>query len=324
MRLVTLADGSRPAALATDGDVDRVLDLSGIASSTLAVLTDDALLDAAREAVSSADAATVPARDEVRLAAPVVPGKIICIGYNYRGHVSAKSSLDAPDPEFPDVFVKTPNVLRGPDDVVEIPAQSEHVDYEGEIALVIGRTALNVPEEDALSYVAGYTLFDDITARDWQDRTSQWTLGKNFDGFGPLGPAVVTPDEIADPADLVVEVVREGQVTVSQSTSTLIFPFARLIHYVTQAITLEPGDIISTGTPQKLPEAGAAHRPLASGDAVTVRVAGIGELTTTATPRATAPRRRSRPAACTSSRASRRTRRAPRRLAATPTACSTP
>lgn len=179
------------------------------------------------------------------------------------------------------MFLKGANVLRGPDEPVDIPSQSEHVDYEGEIALVIGKTARNVSEQDALDHVAGYTLFDDITARDWQDRTSQWTLGKNFDGFGPLGPAVVTPDEIDDIGDLTVEVVREGEVTVSQSTSTLIFPFPRLIHYVSQAITLEPGDIISTGTPQKLPEAGEKHRPLAPGDQVTVRVAGMGELTTT-------------------------------------------
>ena len=151
------------------------------------------------------------------------------------------------------------------------------------------RRALAV--DDALDHVAGYTLLNDVSARDWQNRTSQWTLGKNFDGFAPLGPAVVTADEIPDPTDLLVEAVRDGQVTLSQSTSTLIFPFAELVAYISQAVTLRPGDVISTGTPQKLATAFATHRPLADGDEVTIRAAGIGELTTrfVAPPSAGAP-----------------------------------
>ena len=131
-----------------------------------------------------------------------------------------------------------------------------------------------------MDYVAGYALFNDVSDRDWQGRQSQWELGKCFDGFGPLGPTLVTVDEIADPHDLLVEVVRDGEVTVSQSTSTMIFSFAYVVHYLSQVMTLEVGDIISTGTPQKLPHALEAHRPLAHGDAVTVRVGGLGELTT--------------------------------------------
>jgi 2-keto-4-pentenoate hydratase/2-oxohepta-3-ene-1,7-dioic acid hydratase in catechol pathway len=132
-----------------------------------------------------------------------------------------------------------------------------------------------------MDHVAGYTLFNDVTARDWQRRTSQWALGKSFDTFGQLGPWIVTSDSVADPHDLLVEVVRDGVVTVSQSTSTMIFSMAYIVHYLSTVMTLEPGDIISTGTPQKLPEAQESHRALGDGDSVTIRVSGIGELTTT-------------------------------------------
>jgi 2-keto-4-pentenoate hydratase/2-oxohepta-3-ene-1,7-dioic acid hydratase in catechol pathway len=138
-----------------------------------------------------------------------------------------------------------------------------------------------VPLDSALDYVAGYTLFNDVSDREWQGRSSQWELGKCFDGFGPLGPELITADDVVDPQDLLVEVVRDGIVTVSQSTSTMIFSMAYIVHYLSQVMTLEPGDIISTGTPQKLPQALENHQPLAHGDAVTIRVAGLGELTTT-------------------------------------------
>lgn len=283
MRLITYAaaSGPRPAALTDD---DRVVDLGPVDPGAVAprleeVLADPAALDAARTAVDAASGA-LPALGEVRLRPPVVPGKILCLGYNYRGHVPAGADASAPDPEHPDVFVKTPNTLRGPDDAVELPPASDDVDYEGEIALVIGRRAHRVPLERALDHVAGYTLFDDVSARDWQSRSSQWELGKCFDGFGPLGPWITTADAVPDPHDLLLEVVREGVVTVSQSTSTLVFGMGFLVHRLSQVMTLEPGDVISTGSPQKLPEALAAHRPLADGDEVTIRVAGLGELTT--------------------------------------------
>ncbi len=131
-----------------------------------------------------------------------------------------------------------------------------------------------------MDHVAGYTLFNDVTARDWQRRTSQWALGKSFDTFGPLGPWIVTSDAVADPHDLLVEVVRDGVVTVSQSTSTMVFSMAFLVHHLSQVMTLDAGDVISTGSPQKLATVQDAHTPLAPGDAVTIRVAGIGELTT--------------------------------------------
>ncbi|HEX5859099.1 MAG TPA: fumarylacetoacetate hydrolase family protein [Microbacterium sp.] len=284
MRLVTFAapDGDRPGALVSSDAGDRLLELP--AERLEDVLADPAALADARATIAGLtadEASALPLAAGATLRPPVRPGKILCLGYNYRGHVPDGADVSAPDPEYPDVFVKTPNVLTGPDDPVPLPTASADVDYEGEIAIVIGRRAHEVPLEDAMDHVAGYTLFNDVSARDWQSRSSQWELGKCFDGFGPLGPAIVTADEIADPHTLLLEVERDGIVTVSQSTSTMVFSVPFLVHYLSRVMTLEPGDVISSGTPQKLPEALADHRPLAHGDAVTVRVTGLGELTTT-------------------------------------------
>ncbi|WP_244231726.1 fumarylacetoacetate hydrolase family protein [Rathayibacter sp. VKM Ac-2804] len=282
MRLVRFesAEGARTGVVLDgdgdgdgDRDGDRVLDL-GTATVT-ELLADRALLTAAR----AVGASTVPL-GSLRLLPPVVPGKILCIGYNYRGHVPAGGE-DRPVPTTPDVFVKTPNTLGAPGDPVTLPLTATDVDYEGEIALVIGRGGRDIPLDEAASHIAGYTVINDVSERTWQGRSSQWTLGKCSDGFAPLGPWLVTPDEIADTGDLRVEVVRDGVVTVSQSTADVVFSMAALVHHLSEGMTLEPGDVIATGSPQKLPEALAAHRPLADGDAVTIRVDGIGSLTTT-------------------------------------------
>jgi len=277
MRLVTYATpaGPRIGVLLPD---DRVRDVR--AGTLEEIVGDAAALASVLDVAAASQPHDLPTIGELTLLPPVRPGKLLCIGYNYRGHVPDGEDPTANDPEYPDVFVKTVNVLIGPDDPVVLPQVEADVDYEGEIALVIGRRAKNVPVEDALEHVAGYTLFDDVTARDWQRRTSQFTLGKSFDTFGPLGPWLVTADEIPDPQNLVVEVERDGIVTARQSTATMIFSMAYLVHHLSQVMTLEPGDVISTGTPQKLPDAAAAHRPLADGDVVTVRVTGIGALTT--------------------------------------------
>jgi 2-keto-4-pentenoate hydratase/2-oxohepta-3-ene-1,7-dioic acid hydratase in catechol pathway len=283
VRLVTYAhpDGDRAGAVVATEDGDRLVGLAPL--TVLEIITDPAAAAAAAAAIERAQASPeeLPALAGTMLLPPVRPGKILCLGYNYRGHVAAGEDPTAADPAYPDVFVKTPNVLGAPGEPVVLPQASTSVDYEGEIAIVIGRQAHAVSLEDAPQHIAGYTLFNDISDRDWQGRSSQWELGKCFDGFGPLGPELVTADAVADPQDLLVEVVRDGVVTVSQSTSTMIFPMAYLVHYLSQAMTLEPGDIISSGTPQKLPQALTDHRPLGHGDAVTIRVAGLGELTTT-------------------------------------------
>ncbi|MFK4806789.1 fumarylacetoacetate hydrolase family protein [Microbacterium sp. ZW CA_36] len=282
MRLVTYIGpdgGARPAAVVAGAEGDRVLDLGDLAGSVEDLLSDAAALATAGER-AAADPSHLPAFDPAALVAPVTPGKILCLGYNYRGHVPDGVDPTANDPDYPDVFVKTPNTLAGPNEAVVIPPGATDVDYEGEVAVVIGRRAQRVSLEDALDHVGGYTILNDVSDRAWQRRQSQWALGKCSDGFAPLGPWVVTPDEVPDPQDLLVEVVRDGVVTVSQSTSTTIFSVAYVIHHLSQVLTLEPGDIVSTGTPQKLPAAQDAHRPLADGDAVTVRISGIGELTT--------------------------------------------
>ncbi|WP_243075504.1 fumarylacetoacetate hydrolase family protein [Microbacterium sp. SS28] len=280
MRLVTLRTpaGARPAVVATVDGVDRAVELP-FATTVVEVLADPALRDQATDAAAAATAAN-PALAGLELDPPVTPGKILCLGYNYRGHVPDGVDPTANDPEWPDVFVKTPNTLAGPRDAVVIPPGATDVDYEGEVAIVIGRRAQRVALEDALDHVGGYTILNDVSDRAWQRRQSQWALGKCSDGFAPLGPWVVTPDEAGDPQDLLVEVVRDGVVTVSQSTSTTIFSVAFVVHHLSQVLTLEPGDVVSTGTPQKLPEAQDAHRPLADGDAVTVRISRLGELTT--------------------------------------------
>lgn len=283
MRLVSYAspDGERAAGVVSGEGGDRLVDLGP--ATLLEIIREPAALAAARTTVEQAAASggALPRLADARLLPPVRPGKILCLGYNYRGHVAAGEDPTAGDPEYPDVFVKTANVLSAPGDPVVLPPASSDVDYEGEIALVIGRRASAVSVADALSHVAGYTLFNDVSDRHWQGRSSQWELGKCFDGFGPLGPELITADDVPDPQDLLVEVVRDGVVTVSQNTSTMIFSMAFIVHYLSQVMTLEPGDIISTGTPQKLPQALAEHRALVHGDAVTIRVAGLGELTTT-------------------------------------------
>lgn len=279
MRLVRYraADsGIRSGVVVAVNGVDRVVDL-GAADLPSLLATGRDVLDTAAARAGASD----PELSDVRLEAPVRPGKILCLGYNYRGHVPDGVDPTADDPDFPDVFVKTPNTLGGPADPIVVPEVADDVDYEGEIAVVIGRRTRDVGIDDALHHVAGYTILNDVSDRSWQRRQSQWALGKCFDGFAPLGPWLVTPDEAGDPQDMLVEVVRDGVVTVSQSTATTIFSVAYVVSYLSSVMTLEPGDVVSTGTPQKLPDAQQAHRPLRAGDAVTVRIERLGELTTT-------------------------------------------
>lgn len=277
MRLARIdgGTGERSVAVVSGATGDHVLDLGPRPLGELF-----AELDGIRDLIETTDAATLPPLDPSSLRAPVRPRILACLGYNYRGHVPDGVDPTTDDPATPDVFVKTANTLGGPNDPVVVPAVADDVDYEGEVAVVIGRRAHDVPLAEAMSYVAGYTVLNDVSDRSWQRKQSQWALGKCFDGFAPLGPWLVTADEV-DPQDLLVEVVRDGVVTVSQSTATTIFSVAFVVHHLSQVMTLEPGDVVSTGTPQKLPDAQEAHRPLAPGDAVTVRISGLGELTTT-------------------------------------------
>ncbi|GLY31494.1 fumarylacetoacetate hydrolase family protein [Kineosporia sp. NBRC 101731] len=272
MRLISFeADGrEQPGAVVTGPDgTDRVVALGDL---SLAQILEHGPRIAA--AAGSADITALPTLTEVKLAPPVRPGKILCLGYNYAGHTQEQA------PPFPNVFIKTPNTICGPGDAVVMPPSCTDVDYEGEIAVVIGTRASRVPQAGAMAHVAGYTLFNDVSDRGWQHRTDQWALGKSADGFGPLGPWIVTTDEVTGLGGRTVEVERNGVVTVSASTDAMVYDVAFLVHYLSQIITLEPGDIISTGTPGRFPQAQAAHTPLTPGDTVTIRVTGLGELTT--------------------------------------------
>jgi acylpyruvate hydrolase len=219
------------------------------------------------------------ATDTIRLAAPVPrPGKVVCIGVNYREHAA---EMGREPPPVPTVFAKWANAVVGPDAEVVVPPGVGAVDYEAELAVVIGRRAARVRRGDALDVVAGYCCANDVSSRQRQFETTQWTMGKAVDTFLPLGPHLVTADEIGDPQALAIRCTVNGEVRQASDTGQMIFGVAELIEFVTSAITLEPGDVISTGTP---PGVGAAMDPprfLADGDEVVVEIEGVGTLRNT-------------------------------------------
>lgn len=204
--------------------------------------------------------------DRTRALAPVTPSKIICVGRNYAAHAK---ELGNEIPSEPLLFFKPPSSLVGPDDFVELPPESARVEYEGELALVIGKRIRRASPTDALDAVWAITAADDITARDLQKKDVQFTRGKGFDTFCPVGPVLET--ELGDLRDTKVELLVNGAVRQSSSTSALIFDIATLLGYVSQVMTLEPGDLVLTGTP-------AGVGPLAPGDEVEVRVGSLPPL----------------------------------------------
>lgn len=218
---------------------------------------------------------SVPLSD-ANLCAPILnPGKIICIGLNYRAH-AAESGAEVP--QTPVVFAKYANTLVGHGDPVRIPPITQKADYEVELAVVIGRTARDVPADEALDYVFGYTVCNDVSARDAQFADGQWVRGKSFDTFCPLGPWIVTSDEIPDVQDLAMHCRVNGELLQNSSTSEMIFTVAEIISHLSQAMTLEPGDVIATGTPYGV---GFARKPpvyLLQGDVVEVEIERIGVL----------------------------------------------
>ena len=212
----------------------------------------------------------VPTGDElplpdVRLLAPVIPSKVVCVGRNYADHAA---ELGNEVPAEPLLFLKPSTAVIGPDDPIPLPAASGRVDHEAELAVVIGRLCKGVSEEEAPAYVLGYTCGNDVTARDLQERDGQWSRAKGFDGFCPLGPWI---DTELDPAGVRVEARVNGEVRQSASTELLTFTPAFLVSYVSQVMTLLPGDVLLTGTP-------AGVGPLADGDHVEVEIEGLGVL----------------------------------------------
>ncbi len=203
------------------------------------------------------------------------PEKIICVGLNYRDH-AAESGMQIPTE--PVIFSKYRNALVGAAGPVILPSNSGQVDYEAELAVVIGRRAKRVSEDEAAACIGGYTIMNDVSARDWQFRSSQWLSGKSFDTFAPCGPFFVTPDEVPDPQDLNIRLTLNGRIMQDSNTSNLIFGVPALISYISQILTLQPGDIISTGTPSGV---GFARRPqvfLRPGDVVEIEIENVGRM----------------------------------------------
>jgi 2-keto-4-pentenoate hydratase/2-oxohepta-3-ene-1,7-dioic acid hydratase in catechol pathway len=283
MKLVSFVlDGScRIGALETQNGRQMIVDLNRadphLPTEMLALLEGgQPALARAREALASAGETAALELADITLQAPIpCPGKIICVGLNYRDH-AAESNM--PIPDYPTIFSKYANSVIGPGEPIVLPKVSSRIDYEGELGVVIGRRGRHIPKTEALDAVAGYLAFNDVSARDFQMRTSQWTIGKTFDTFAPMGPALVTADEILDPHNLDLRVTVSGEVLQSSNTRHLIFPIPELIAYLSQVMTLDPGDVIATGTPSGV---GFARRPprfLQPGDEVRIEIEGLGAL----------------------------------------------
>ncbi len=239
-----------------------------------------ALADLVRRAEAQSGERPWLRKEEALAFAPAVPagGKIFLVGRNYRQHAAETGHTVT---ETPTLFGKFANSLAGHRAVVPLPATARKYDYEGELAVIIGRRAWHAAENEALSYVLGYCNAIDLSARDLQFLTSQWLIGKSLDKFLPLGPYIVTADEVGDPQDLQIRLWLNGELRQNARTSDMVFGVANLISYISQYIPLEPGDIISTGTPDGVIDGRADQVWLKPGDEVTVEVEKLGRLTST-------------------------------------------
>ncbi len=264
-------NAEKPGVVDAEG---RIRDLSSVVGD----LSGDALSPASLARIAAIDPATLPlATGDLRYGPPVAgTRKFIAIGLNYADH-AAESNL--PIPEEPVVFSKWVNCIQGPNDPVVIPKDSLKTDWEVELGVVIGTEASHVSEADALSHVAGYCVVNDVSERHWQvERGPTWDKGKGFPTFGPVGPWLVTADEAGDPQALAMWLSVNGRQMQNGSSATMIFTVAQIIAYLSQFMTLEPGDIITTGTP---PGVGLGQKPepwyLKAGDVVTLGIERLGE-----------------------------------------------
>ncbi len=277
MKLVTFtqSDSTRIGIL----DNDAVVDLSVVAPSLPTEMC--AFLEAGRSALDTAkqaagNTAARLALADITIEAPILrPPKILAVGLNYKDHI-AETGRDTP--EFPMIFNKQSTSVTGPASVIHLPHVSDKLDYEGELAIVIGRRCRHVPKSRAAEIIVGYTIAHDVSVRDWQRRVPTFTMGKSFDTHCPLGPCIVTADEIGDPHGLELQTWVNGESRQHSNTRELLFDCFDLIEHLSTAFTLEPGDIISTGTPGGV---GVAMKPpkfLKAGDVVKISIAKIGTL----------------------------------------------
>ncbi len=277
MRLVTFthADSTRIGLL----DGQQIVDLSTAAPTLPREMC--AFLEAGEAALAGARAAlTAPGHrlplEEVHLESPILrPPKILAVGLNYRDHVE-ETGMELP--KFPVIFNKQSTSAHPPFDAFHMPRASTALDYEGELAIVIGKRCRHVPAAEAARVIAGFTICNDVTVRDWQLRVPTFTMGKSFDTHCPLGPAIVTADEIGDPHSLDIQTWVNGELRQSSNTKHLIFDCFALVEHLSTAFTLEPGDVIPTGTPGGVGIACKPPRMLAKGDVVRVAISGLGEI----------------------------------------------
>jgi 2-keto-4-pentenoate hydratase/2-oxohepta-3-ene-1,7-dioic acid hydratase in catechol pathway len=280
MRLVTCRNPSGDTVAVLDGDdVIALRDLVPEAPGEMigVIAAGEPLRARLAAALQSAPTTARRPLGAVELRAPIPrPGKILCLGLNYAAHAKEGGNEV---PEHPTVFVRVTTSLVAPGAPVIRPRVSEQLDYEVELVIVIGARCHDVAEDQALAHVFGYTIMNDVSVRDYQRRTSQWTLGKNFDGSGPMGPAIVTADELpAGARGLGIRTRLNGELLQDGNTADMVFPVPRIVALLSQVMTLEPGDVIATGTPSGV---GHARRPplwMKPGDVVTCEIDGIGTL----------------------------------------------
>jgi len=267
VRLVTIRVDGGTRAGRIDGD--RVLEL---AHSDVGTLLAEVGVDGAAAADSVAEHALTNAD-----LAPVVPrpSKIFCLGLNYASHIR---ETGREIPEFPTLFAKFPDALVGPRDPIVLPPESDRCDWEVELALVIGRSVRRAGLDEARAAIAGYTICNDVTMRDWQQRTLEWLQGKTWERSTPLGPALVTPDELDANVDLALRCEVDGEVVQDGRTSDLVFGPAECVAYISTIVTLQPGDVISTGTPAGIGDARTPPVYLRPGQVVRTTIEGLGEM----------------------------------------------
>jgi 2-keto-4-pentenoate hydratase/2-oxohepta-3-ene-1,7-dioic acid hydratase in catechol pathway len=264
------AGAERPGMLHTDG---TMRDLSGVVPD----IAGGVLSDAGLVAIRAVDAALLPVVPADTRLGPCVggTGKFICIGLNYADH-AAESGMQVP-PE-PVIFMKATSAICGPNDPIIIPRGSVKTDWEVELAVIIGTKAKYVSEADALAHVAGYAVANDVSERAFQkERAGQWTKGKSCDNFGQLGPWLVTRDEVPDPQDLAMWLTLNGQKMQNGSTRTMVYGVAHVVSYLSQFMTLHPGDVISTGTPPGVGDGMKPQRFLRAGEVVELGIEGLGQ-----------------------------------------------